>query len=76
MKTKRNPLLEQQISILAEIRKFRYKPKVMIPPRYSPFYSSGGTYMMKIARIDAEKILAAARARKQTCAQVVHTRDW
>ena len=62
---------------MLEIQKLRLASKAKVKlGRYSPFYQEGGTCLMKVARVDADKILEAARARKLTCAQVIHSRDW
>lgn len=74
--SKRTVGARQRLAIMSEIMKLRYKPRFPVRPKYSPFHSMGGVHMMKIAKIDAEKILAAARERKITCAQVVHSRVW
>jgi len=69
--------LNAQLSILAEIRRMRYKPTISnLKPTPSPFRDTGGTILMRIAREDWVKIMAAVKARKQTAAQVVHSRDW
>lgn len=66
----------QAVELLATIRKLSYRPQFNLKPKYSPFKSSGGTYLMKVAKVDAERILARARAEKITCAQVINSRVW
>lgn len=62
---------------MLEIQKLRLASKAKVPlGRFSPFYQQGGTVLMKVARVDADKILEAARTRKITCAQVINSRDW
>lgn len=62
---------------MLEIQKLRLASKAKVPlGRFSPFYQQGGTVLVKVARVDADKILEAARARKQTMAQIIHEKSW
>jgi len=76
---KKRKELDAQIAILAEIRRLRYahtKPRIKPTGNPSPFRATGGTTIVKIAKIDADRIREVARERKCTIAQVVNARDW
>ena len=62
---------------MLEIQKLRRASKPKVPMgRFSPFYNVGGTVLVKVAKVDADLILEAARKRGLTMAQVIHEKSW